>query len=236
MLSHHSTEHLGTGGICPYSMPDDPPPKVPSVKYLGLTVTHEMKWNNHVNNITAAADRTHGFVKRNLRVNSAKVKEQAYKALVRPKLEYCATVWDPKATSDEFTGSMRNHRPVNQIEMVQRRAARWVTGRYNNTSSVSDMLQSLGWRSLEQRRVDARLTMLYKITHGLVSTQLKDHLKYSGRNGKLLQPQTKTDYFKFSFLPRTIKQWRSLHPNVIDSQSVNIFKKRVQDITHERLI
>ena len=39
---------------------------------------------------------------------------------------------------------MKNHRLVNQIEMVQRRAARWVTGRHNNnTSSVSDMLQSL---------------------------------------------------------------------------------------------
>ena len=85
-------------------------------------------------------------------------------------MEYCATVWDPKATSDEFTGSMGNHRLVNQIEMVQRRAARWVTGRHNNTSSVSDMLLSLGWRSLEQRRVDARLTMLYKIIHGHVST------------------------------------------------------------------
>ena len=122
---------------------------VQSVKYLGLTVTHDMKWNNHISNITAAANRTLGFVKINLRVKSAEVKDQAYKVLVRPKLEYCAAVWDHKATSDKFTRSMRNHRLVNQIEMVQRRAARWVTGRHNNTSSVSEMLQSLGWRSLE---------------------------------------------------------------------------------------
>ena len=39
--------------------------------------------------------------------------------------------------------------------MVQRRAARWVTGRYHNTSSVSDMLRGLDWRSLEQRKVDS---------------------------------------------------------------------------------
>ena len=92
-----------------------------------------MRWNNHINNIIAAANRTLGFVKRNLRVNLAEVKELAYKALVRPKLAYCATIWDPKATSDEFTGSMRNHHLVNQIEVVQRRAARWVTRRHNNT-------------------------------------------------------------------------------------------------------
>ena len=210
-----------------------------SVKYLGLTVTHDMKWNNHISNITAAANRTLGFVKRNLRVKSAEVKKQAYKALVRrtlAKLEYCATVWDPKATSDEFTGSMGNHRLVNQIEMVQRRAARWVTGRHNNTSSVSDMLQSLGWRSLEHRRVDARLTVLCKIIHGLVSTQLEDHLKYSVRNGKLIQLQAKTDYFRFSFLPRTVIQWRGLHSNVTASQTLEVFKSRVQDMKHERFV
>ena len=53
--------------------------------------------------------------------------------------------------------------------MVQRRAARWVTGRYHNTSSVSDMLRGLDWRSLEQRRVNSRLTILYKIRNHLVA-------------------------------------------------------------------
>ena len=65
---------------------------VPSVKYLCLTVTHDMKWNNHISNINVAANRTFGFLRRNLRVNSARIKEHAYKTLVRPKLEYCATV------------------------------------------------------------------------------------------------------------------------------------------------
>ena len=30
------------------------------------------------------------------------------------------------------------------------------------------MLEELGWRTLEQRRVDSRLTALYKITRGLL--------------------------------------------------------------------
>ena len=41
---------------------------------------------------------------------------------------------------------------LNKIEMVQRRAARYVTNRQRNTSSVGDMLQHLKWRSLEDRR------------------------------------------------------------------------------------
>ena len=34
--------------------------------------------------------------------------------------------------------------------MAQRRATKWVTGQYHNTSSVSDMLL-IDWRSLEQK-------------------------------------------------------------------------------------
>ena len=53
--------------------------------------------------------------------------------------------------------------------MAQRRAAKCVTGRYYNTSSVTDMLHSLDWRTLEQRHVDSKLCMLYKIRNNLVA-------------------------------------------------------------------
>jgi hypothetical protein len=36
-----------------------------------------------------------GFLHRNLHIKSRKIKEQAYKSLVRPQLEYATTVWDP---------------------------------------------------------------------------------------------------------------------------------------------
>ena len=49
--------------------------------------------------------------------------------------------------------------------MVKRRAERFVTMRQRNTSSVDDMLQHLSWRSLEDRRKDARLVIIYKIAN-----------------------------------------------------------------------
>ena len=58
--------------------------------------------------------------------------------------------------------------------MVQRRAARWVTGRYHDTSGISDMLRGIDWRSLEQRRADSRLTILYKIRNHLAAIKDKD--------------------------------------------------------------
>ena len=49
-----------------------------------------------------------------------------------------------------------------EIEIVQRRAVRWVSKYYSPYSSVSNMMGNLGWRSLENRRYDARLTKFYK--------------------------------------------------------------------------
>ena len=49
-----------------------------------------------------------------------------------------------------------------EIEMVQRRAARYATNRYHNTSSVTDMLQDLDWESLESRRVKTDCFRLWR--------------------------------------------------------------------------
>jgi hypothetical protein len=58
-----------------------------------LTTVH-LKWDKHINTITAKANQSLGFIKRNLKVHSPAIKEHAFKALVRPKLEYCNTIWE----------------------------------------------------------------------------------------------------------------------------------------------
>lgn len=106
--------------------------RVKSTKYLGVTISYGLSWNNHINSVTATANRTLGFVKRNIVSRSQTVRTLAYKALVRPRLEYCASVWDPHTAKN--TG---------RVEIIQRRAARYVLRRYHNTSSVTDMLEHL---------------------------------------------------------------------------------------------
>jgi hypothetical protein len=93
-----------------------------------------------------------GFLKRNLKTSNTNIKLQAYLSLVRPKLEYACSVWDPHTAE---------HR--NTIEMVQRRTARYACNQYHNTSSITDMLQTLTWPTLQQRRLKTKLIMLYKI-------------------------------------------------------------------------
>ena len=89
-----------------------------SVKYLGVTITSDLRWNKHIHTITSKANRTLGFLKRNLKINSTALKSTAYKTLIRPSFEYACTVWDPYTQGNNY-----------KLEMVQRRAARFVLGR-----------------------------------------------------------------------------------------------------------
>jgi ribonuclease P/MRP protein subunit RPP40 len=66
-----------------------------SHSYLGVCINNKLSWNQHIQEITAKANRTLGFIKRNLHSCNKATKEVAYKSLVRPKLEYSSAVWDP---------------------------------------------------------------------------------------------------------------------------------------------
>ena len=63
---------------------------ITTAKYLGVSITSDMKWNQHTSNICKKAN-TMSFLKRNLNIRNANIKENAYKSLVRPTLEYACT-------------------------------------------------------------------------------------------------------------------------------------------------
>ena len=68
---------------------------VQSAKYLGITITDNMDWGQHVSEISSKATKTLGFLRRNLAIAPRSTKEVAYKTLVWPKLEYAAPIWSP---------------------------------------------------------------------------------------------------------------------------------------------
>ena len=81
---------------------------VSSAKCLGITLQSDLKWTQHTNNIVANANKSLGFLKRNLKTSNTNIKSQAYLSLVRPKLEYACSVWNPHTAEH-----------CNKIEMVQ---------------------------------------------------------------------------------------------------------------------
>ena len=104
---------------------------VESVKHLGVTINRIYDGINISRTLELKETRL-GFLRRNLRIHSPDLKSIAYKGLVRPNVEYASTVWDPYTKQNK-----------DRVEMVQRRAARYVLNCYERTASVTEMLKQL---------------------------------------------------------------------------------------------
>ena len=189
----------------PYSIHGTALRTVDEAKYLGVTIHRTLKWKPHVNNICKRSNSTLGFLRRNLRKCPPRIKEQAYKTYVRPTLEYSSTVWDPHTI--ELTS---------QIEMVQRRAARFVTSDYGQQSSVTTMLQKLKWQTLSERRAHSKVIMLYRIMNGLVAIPAAQPYQYSssgrtrGHHLQLRQQNCRISVYQHSYFPSVVCLWNVL--------------------------
>ena len=185
---------------------------VESIKYLGVTITSDLRWNTHVSNVCTKANRTLGFLRRNLYSCPQEVKEAAYKGLVCPVLDYGSSVWDPPGVVLQ-----------EELESVQKRAARFVTGNYNyETGSMTGILEQLKWESLKKRRKDNRLILLYKGLKGKASVPTDDLIPKTRRcrnqhSMAFQTPIANTDVYKGSFFPQTIRDWNALPDSLISS-------------------
>ena len=115
-----------------------------SIKYLGVTITNDLHWGKHIDEICNKAYRTLGLLKRNLSACPMEVKLQAYKGLIRPVLEYASTAWDPHQQYLQ-----------DQLENVQKRAAMFITSNYcYDPGSMTTIQNELKLPSLKENKTD----------------------------------------------------------------------------------
>ena len=203
-----------------YRMADNLLEMVKHHPYLGVELSHNLKWTNHIDNITPKANQNGAndmsecltfetafckkalwFIRRNLQRCPTSVKQQMYFALVRPILDYVSVVWDPHTTSD-----------IQRLEMIQRRAAQFVTNNYKRTEgTVTDILSKLEWPSLQQHRKESRLVIMYKIHHQDIAVPIPEYIQRQTVSrtrqhhpAKFCVMRPSTNVYKFSFFPRTI--------------------------------
>ena len=195
--------------------------EVKDAKYLGVTVSDDLEWTKHINAITTKANSKLSFLRRNLKGCPEKLRETAYFALVRSFLEYSATVWHPhqKYNSDK-------------LEMVQRRAARFVKGRYGMYESVTQMLEELTWVPLSKRRENARLILFYKIINNLAMVPHSCLEKADGRtrknhNLKFRHIGYNVDPYGQSFFPKCISAWNGLAQEIAEANTLDLFKSKL---------
>ena len=135
---------------------------VDNIKHLGVTISKDLKWNTHVSNICTKANRTLGFLRRNLS-SCPHVKETAYKGLVRP-------IWSMLALFGTHMEVVQE-----ELEKVQNPADRFVAENYNfETGSMTSILEQLGWESFHKRRKGSKLILLFKSLKGRASIPCDD--------------------------------------------------------------
>jgi len=127
--------------------------------------------------------------------------ERLYFSYIRPKLEYASIVWDncPKYLLD-------------MLEGVQLRAAKIISGAISRTSTAL-IYTEMGWDTLEERRKTQRLSTMYKITHELTPSYMREPLPipnnqtgYQLRNSTAIPAIiTRTSLFQKSFFPPDYK-------------------------------
>ncbi|CAC5388841.1 unnamed protein product [Mytilus coruscus] len=126
------------------------------------------------------------------------------------------------------------------IEMVQRRAARFIKSNYSREpGTVTTLLEELKLTPLETRRKIARITLFHKAIHEKVAIPIPSHILKPRRTSRLHQPNTKKDMYKSgqtkiftntAFFPRTIRDWNKLPDELLEIESSEEFKTKLTQL------
>ena len=213
-----------TPPVCHYNINNTTLENVDTFKYLGVLIDSKLKWSAQVNATASKASRTLNLLRRNLRGSPKSIRERAYKALVRPHLEFSAPVWAPHQTKDIVT-----------LEKVQKRAARWATATWNpNTfrwnKSYEECCGELRWPTLQQRRDWLTLYQTYKIVNHLDCLDFDTYYSHSAsstrsHNLSLECKTSRINSYRYSFFIKNPFLWNTLPYSVSSSTSYNCFKR-----------
>lgn len=191
---------------------------VHTYKYLGVYFASNISWEAHINHISAKANQSLGFLRRNLHMANWETKLVAYTTLIRSQLEYASIIWNPHQL---FL--------TQKLELVQNRATRFILKNYTRTS-ITSLKEKLGLPPLADRRKISRLASLHTLYYHCPSKRelycrAAPHISARTDNSQKLHLVTpRTNLFKFSPLQLASYEWNSLPDNIVIIQESSAFR------------
>ena len=202
--------------------------KVTEEKDLGIYIDHTLKSSRQCSAAAAKANRTLGIIRRTFQSRTKSIILKLYTSLVRPHLEYAVQAWSPHLQKD-----------IDILEKVQRRATKLVEGMQN--LEYCDRLRKLGLTTLATRRKRGDLIQMFTIIHGYDNVQSdyffqpRRHDYLRGSSLSLQKPRARLDVRKYSFSHRAISEWNRLPEEVVNANSINSFKNKLDAISVREL-
>lgn len=192
--------------------------EVPNMKDLGVTISNDLNFEVHVNNVTNSANRALYTVKRTMKHLNAACGPTLYKSLVRPILEYGNSAWCPSTA-----------RQREALEKIQRRATRWICPK---NMVYERRLRFLKLPSLSHRRRRGDLIEVFKyFRNEKVYNSLKFTINKAGRTRghslKITKHRWRLNVRGRAFANRVINDWNSLPSGVVEAKSLDSFKARL---------
>ena len=189
-------------------------------KDLGVIMDSTFKFSEQCNAAVKNANRTLGLIKRTIKSRSKEVIVKLYKSLVRPKLEYCVQAWRPFLKKD-----------IDSLERVQRRATKIIAECKNQ--NYETRLKTLNLTSLEDRRIRGDLIQVFKLIKGIDNVdyrtlfKLADCSRTRGHKFKIVKVRSRLEIRNNFFSVRVVNEWNKLPSLVVEAESVNCFKNRL---------
>ena len=197
-----------------------------SAKYLGIVIDSSLKWKQHYQEIRRKANGVLALLQRNFSNCHPTIKAKCYTTLVRPLLEYGCQIWDPGYQGD-----------IETLEKIQKRGARFATGNYKRETGNSDKnLKTLGWDTLEERRLKNKVITFHKARLKLIDVDIgqltfkKRATRLGGGDLAYNRPNSAVDSHRFSFFPSTINLWNHLPATIKSSEDIDTFSNSINNI------
>ena len=201
---------------CSYKLGEDKLTAVSYHAYLGVELDDHLNWKEQIERVRSkAGGRMLNMVRRNImRGTTPTIRCEIYKSLVQPSMEYGSIVWDPHQQTR-----------ITTLEAVQNKGARYVNQEWDRHNIVTTMKKDLGSLTLQERRLVNRLTFKMKSIHNVHGHTFPAHVVKPARALRTRHTTSYTslrariDAYKLSFLPRSIRVWNSMPPEIIATQN-----------------